>query len=325
VAGGEVSSIAVVTAPLAVEPVDALFELLRFEDGAFTFDADATPEGDARHDVEHLLAGAEALLAEWREIEAVVPTLASWVTMRADLPGDEVSVDQARWTTLVAVGSGASVQAIGDTLGLAELPVSRAVRDLVDLGVVTVEARAAAPAPAAAQPMVQAHEASADDVAPLPAPTDDETPAESVPAVDAAEAHDADGDGAIPGPKARRARPRLAQPSDGAADVFVPMDLSALQHQGTYDEAAGTDAADVDEADLAAAFPGLAAQGASVDDDETTRQLANLSPRAAEAVRAAAAAETDAERDAALAEAAEGEDEPLNRGLLLKFLSSVKS
>ena len=53
-------------------------------------------------------------------------------------------------------------------------------------------------------------------------------------------------------------------------------------------------------------------------------QLAKLSPRAASAIRAAAAATTDEERHAAL-DAVGDDDEPLNRGLLLKFLSSVKS
>jgi len=64
------------------------------------------------------------------------------------------------------------------------------------------------------------------------------------------------------------------------------------------------------------------------DDDlnpaEMARQLANLSPKAAKAVAAAAKASTDAERDAALA-AVEAEDDSVNRGLLLKFLGSVES
>jgi len=61
-----------------------------------------------------------------------------------------------------------------------------------------------------------------------------------------------------------------------------------------------------------------------VEADEVNRQLAMLSPRAAQAIAAAAAAGSDAERIAALDEVDDGE-EPVNRGLLLKFLSSVKS
>ena len=57
---------------------------------------------------------------------------------------------------------------------------------------------------------------------------------------------------------------------------------------------------------------------------EMARQLANLSPKAAMAVAAAAKASTDVERDAALA-AVEAEDDTLNRGRLLKFFGSVDS
>ena len=60
------------------------------------------------------------------------------------------------------------------------------------------------------------------------------------------------------------------------------------------------------------------------DPAEIARQLANLSPRAAKAVAAAAKAQTPEEREAALA-AIEAEDDTVNRGLLLKFLGSVDS
>ncbi len=55
---------------------------------------------------------------------------------------------------------------------------------------------------------------------------------------------------------------------------------------------------------------------------EIARQLANLSPKAAKAVAAAAKATTQEEREAALAEV-DDDEEPINRGLLLKFLGSV--
>jgi hypothetical protein len=114
--------------------------------------------------------------------------------------------------------------------------------------------------------------------------------------------------------------------------VFVPFEMS--RHAGEagqepVDEvgsAVGEAPLEVD--DLAAAFPGLANRAApavdALDDEEVAKQLAMLSPRAAGAIRAAAEATTDEERDAAL-EIIEGEEQPLNRGLLLKFLSSVKS
>ena len=53
-----------------------------------------------------------------------------------ELPGDEVTVDAAHWRQLVAVGGGITVAGLGDQLGLAELPICRAVKDLVELGLV---------------------------------------------------------------------------------------------------------------------------------------------------------------------------------------------
>ena len=73
--GGKVTSIEVDHAPLAEGPAEAMFELLRFDDGSFTFDADdGPPEAGEPTDVEEILREAEAQLAEWREIEDVVPT-----------------------------------------------------------------------------------------------------------------------------------------------------------------------------------------------------------------------------------------------------------
>jgi hypothetical protein len=238
-------------APHATEAHEALFELLRFEEGSFTFDVDVVCE-DPRPaaDVEALLADAEAQLAEWRQIEAVVPSLDAWVSLRHQLPAAEVTIDRERWATLAAVGSGATVRRIGDELCLAELAVSRAVKDLVELGVVDILDTPPAgndqrPLVAAAMPEVEAPPPPAFDSAPAPAA---EPPAEQL-----------------------------------------------------------------SEAEYA---------------DDLAAQLANLSPRAAEAVRAAAAATTEDEREAALdrAELAAAEDDDsVNRGLLLKFLSSVKT
>jgi hypothetical protein len=140
---GEVCGVEATHAPHAGTPVDALFELLRFQDGAFTFDAEATHDDPTPPtDVEILLQDAEAQLTEWREIEAVVPSLDAWVTLRKVLPVPEMSLDQERWTTVVAVGAGATVRRIGDELCLAELPISRAIKDLVEVGVVEVASSA---------------------------------------------------------------------------------------------------------------------------------------------------------------------------------------
>jgi hypothetical protein len=304
VVAGEVVAVEAPHAPLATAAVDATFELLRFEEGAFTFDAEAAHDDPGTPtDVEVLLAESEALLAEWRSIEAVVPSMDAWVTLRATLPTPEITVDQAQWTTLVAVGSGTTVRRLGEELTLPELPISRAVKDLTEAGLVDIATAPPAGATSLTPPAAR----------PLIAPKDvvDEAPPALVP----------------PGPRARRARGAAIAPQD--PEVFVPLDLPGVPSSSSAEPSDLEPGAErsVDMDDLAAAFPGLANRATPApgsEEEEIAKQLATLSPRAASAIRAAAEATTDEEREAAL-DAVDGEDEPLNRGLLLKFLSSVKT
>lgn len=346
--GGSVTGLDASHAAHVTEPVDTLFELLRFTEGSFTFDADVlheapTPVGD----VEQLLDGAETLLAEWREIESVVPSMDAWVTLRRTLPEATVSIAQAQWNTIVAVGSGATVRRMSDDLCLAELPVSRAVRELLELGVVEVSASApagaeesrAVPAPAASDrpssifvpdPLLDPTDASSHEPEPPAAesaelPAEPQSPAEDAPLPVARPI------------RARRAKGPVRAEAPAEPEHFVPLDLPGHGPAASYDAApspadetpaedpAGGGATSVD--DLAAAFPGLANRLAdpTPDDEEVARQLAQLSPRAAEAVRAAAEATTVEERDAALDAVDDGAEQPINRGMLLKFLSSVRS
>lgn len=334
---GAIAAIEAIHAPHATDPVEALFELLRFTEGSFSFDADARhDEPGPPRDVEELLGGAEALLAEWREIEAVVPSLDAWVTLRRTLSTDEVTISQSTWTTLVAVGAGATVRRMGEELCLPELPISRAVRDLVTLGLVDLAPEAPAGAVKAAVARALTEPRTSPHAEPDEADHDAELPAAAVSADDTVSDAEAEG-GPLPVARpirAHRARPRLrAEDDPGEPQRFVPLDLP-VPAMGSYDPPQDEDGdegadprGDVSAAeDLAAAFPGLASRSAdpSPEDEELARQLATLSPRAAEAIRAAAEATTDEERDAALDEVVEGENAPINRGLLLKFLSSVK-
>jgi hypothetical protein len=130
---------------------EVVFELLRFDRGTFDFDGDdAGSSGGEPDDVEALLTRADVLLSEWSELEAVVPSLEHEVTLAGDLSADEVTIGADSWRSLVAVSSGRTVGELATTLGLTELGVSRAVRDLVDLGVVEVS-RSPAPRTAASR------------------------------------------------------------------------------------------------------------------------------------------------------------------------------
>ena len=299
-----------VTGASTTGPVEHLFELLRYTDGAFAFQPDDThPSPEVAVEVEPLLTQAEALLDEWRIIESVVPSLASWVTLVPELSTPNVTLDRDRWRTLAAIGAGSTVGELGNRLELGELPVSRAVKELVESGLAAIEAR--------------------EDTAPAERhlETHIDTPAPLAGALlDAADDAGRWSDESLRG--------TLREPKPLGFSAFDdPVDEApgwAEDDEPTTDAPASVAPLVSSVEDYAAAFPGLHRGEASDDDndldaDEVARQLANLSPKAAKAVRAAAQATTDAEREAALADVPDDEDEPLNRGLLLKFLSSVKS
>jgi hypothetical protein len=283
-AGSVVGSEATGTVPDA-GAVDVLFELLRYGEGSFTFETGTAPtEPSPSRAVEPLLADAERQLTEWREIEAVVPSMDAWISLVGEIEGDEIAITAERWKTIAAIGSGTSVTGVGHTLKLGELDMCRRVKELVELELVKVSTT---PMPSLRSVEDVSYGSESDSA---PAATWDPFAIE-IPGVDPI---------APEGPE--------SDPEPYSDVVSVVDDEPTID--ASHDADASYDAADSHDA---------------ADADEVAKQLASLSPKAARAVAAAARAATDEERDAALAEASEDDEEPINRGLLLKFLSSVKS
>ena len=279
---------------------DVVFGLLRFENGSFTFEADATaPTPDVPMAMDPILAGAEHMLIEWRSIEEVVPSLDVWVALRPELDGPDVMVDAMRWRAIAAVGSGVQVGVIAETLDLNEVDSCRLAKELIELGLLEkIDAPIAAPAPMP-EPVMEEPEPEPE---PEPVMEEPEAELEPVAATHEPETFFAD-----------------EEPAADIAPNTVPS-LAALDPS--------TNGTEPVSADNGAGMFGQAGPADAAADDlnpaEMARQLANLSPKAAKAVAAAAKASTEAERDAALA-AVEAEDGSVNRGLLLKFLGSVDS
>jgi Domain of unknown function (DUF4388) len=156
---------------------EVVFELLRFDTGAFAFDADdKAPHPGRPEGVEDVLRRATSLLREWTELEAVVPSPAHHVLLAPDLSADEVTIDADRWRSVVAIASGRTIGELAQELGLTELGVSRVVRDLVDLGVADVEA------PGRAEPAPRA-EAPSERPRRIPAPGPVTEPVPAIPAI----------------------------------------------------------------------------------------------------------------------------------------------
>lgn len=317
--------------------VDAsLFDLLRFGTGDFVFEPDAAPDetGADEIDVEAALGRAESLLAEWRDLESVVPSLRVGVRLVQELSGDSVTITSEQWRSLAAVGGGTSAAGLGQRLELGELDTCRRIRDLVDASLVEITDDAPepeAPAPvtreAVSAPRVNGrdcdadlvdHDLSTEEVASLGdnlagfVAKPSEQPPVNGEGRDQSLAHAADQD------HEGVARSADETPVDGPApadDVLAEGD-PARSVARRLDEASGPTPTDGDA-------------------DEFLAQLTNLSPKAAAAIEATAeeAAGREPTRqsspdapvpEAESAAAPEG-DEEINRNLLLKFLSSTKN
>jgi hypothetical protein len=302
--------------------INTLFHLLRFKRGSFIFETGAmAPAGVVPSEIEPMLDEAETMLIEWHSIEAVVPSIDAWLTLRPELAGSMVKIDNERWRIIAAIGGGRSVGGVGEALGLDELPALRGVKEIVELGLVTVGTLAASEAETDRATSV------IDD--PLTAPV-------------------ADALAPIGDPGEFRSQWEAPRESNGQTTTqpgFQDWDESTTEWEestSSYSfqqhDMAGPSSSELTglgDAGLSdepryepEPYPEPArtrAYEADLDDPaEIARQLANLSPRAAKAVAAAAKAQTPEEREAALA-AIEAEDDTVNRGLLLKFLGSVDS
>ncbi len=121
-----------------VEPEDVLFELLRFSEGNFHFVVSDAEEGSHDGVVAEAVLAAEERLADWKTIEAVVPSLRHMVTPVRELPEDEITLDRSDWAALITIGSGCPVSAVCDELDLGEVEGSRRIKALIERGLVAI-------------------------------------------------------------------------------------------------------------------------------------------------------------------------------------------
>ena len=288
------------------------FELLRFVEASFDFDsgAEAPEDGDAR-DVDDVLTEAESRLAEWREIEAVVPSLDVWVRMVDELDDDR-TVTVPQWRVLAQVGTGASGHDLADRLEQGEYDVCRQLRDLVEEGMVELtDAPVAQHAPAVA-PVLGVDVDAAWDRPVEPTFVEPALDPEAVTSLGA----------------------DLASfVAVGTVDEGIPVDFGEPAPTAELDEETTTFEAMVDTGDVTPDEDLYEDEAADVtpdeaaDDGDFLSQLSQLSPKAAAAVEATwsedAPADGAEEQPAAEAAPAPAGDD-IDQNLLLRFLSSAK-
>jgi hypothetical protein len=308
----------------AIEPSDAVFELLRLTQGTFSFLAGTPSGGGPRVEIEGILGEAQARLTEWREIEAVVPSLDAWLQLSPEPPMAHVSMRGEQWRLVVAVGAGCPVGGVLAHLGMEELPGCRAVKELIEAGLINLTAAAAPSLP----PFWHEPEPLATSVLEEPE-ADLEIVFHTV--------EDPDADDAEP------VYTTLADPYVEADPEEEPAPLAAWatedaeplgwMHEADDEPtpAAAPEPAAAGRASVPAAAPAASAAPTPVPDWRA--ELGDLPDLDSIANLPTRRRRPDADVDEAgapgaavdeLAETEEGE-EPLNRGLLLKFLSSVRN
>lgn len=163
------------------EAAVVVFDLLRLDQGRFSFDDGvAPPKLGAPLEVPAVLAEAKAKLAEWREIEAVVPTMNSLVGLDADGGGGgDITIRPDQWRTVAAVGAGGTVAEVAARLSAGEFAACKAVKALVDAGLATVTPRPLDAATASRAPRAPSAQAGAAAPGPdEPAPAAESKPAD---------------------------------------------------------------------------------------------------------------------------------------------------
>lgn len=136
-ADGELVGGSVTTSPHATGAGDLIFELLRLDGGSFIFeDGDQLVDGSERSSVADAIEAAEHLMAQWAEVEAVVPSVHASVAWAPEITGDEVTISSIQWNMLAALGAGTTVRGLGDRFEITDLEASTRVMDLVESGLV---------------------------------------------------------------------------------------------------------------------------------------------------------------------------------------------
>jgi hypothetical protein len=126
---------------LLARVVDLCFAAARQEDGTFRFGGEEPPWTCAESiDLEVAIEELARLVDEWREIQAVIPSLDSRIRLCDELGVDELAVDRDRWQLLVAIDGRRSVRELVRKVNRPLLDICHAVVSLVESGAVAVVA-----------------------------------------------------------------------------------------------------------------------------------------------------------------------------------------
>jgi hypothetical protein len=120
------------------------FELLETDRGNFEFHpARSSTPGVANIDVKDALAQARQRIAEWQELQVLIPSLDVQPRLVTELDPGQVTLDREQWRVLTAVDGRRNLRSIGRALNMSDFEVCRAMRELLSAKVIELDMRPA--------------------------------------------------------------------------------------------------------------------------------------------------------------------------------------
>ena len=122
---------------------ETCFELMGTDRGNFEFHPGraSAPVGGTNISVEEALEQARRRLAEWQELQALIPSLEVQPRLVSELDPGQVTLDREQWRVLTAVDGRRNLRSIGRALSLSDFEVCRAMRQLFNAKVIELDMR----------------------------------------------------------------------------------------------------------------------------------------------------------------------------------------
>jgi Domain of unknown function (DUF4388) len=119
------------------------FELLGTDRGNFEFHPGKRdgPVGGTVITVPEALDEARRRLAEWQELQALIPSLDVQPRLVTELDPGQVTLDREQWRVLTAVDGRRNLRSIGRAFNMSDFDVCRAMRDLLSAKVIELDLR----------------------------------------------------------------------------------------------------------------------------------------------------------------------------------------
>jgi hypothetical protein len=121
---------------------EIFFELLGTDRGNFEFHPGrSNAPGGLSMTVAEAIETARQRLAEWQELQALIPSLDAQPRLVTELDPGQVTLDREQWRVLTAVDGRRNLRSIGRALNLSDFEVCRAMRELLHAKVIEMDMR----------------------------------------------------------------------------------------------------------------------------------------------------------------------------------------